>query len=445
MNKYDLVPYTRGRVIEIGNTKPFPHFISLGPEDVPLFADESMDAVYSQVLDKLTDPRKALQQWWRVLKKGGHLIVSDAPDMERLGTWDMVHNDGFQVYQKGGSGHRYSHKRPKPAKSCLVIRYGAIGDMIQTASIFPGLKKQGYHVTVNCYASSKEILEHDPHVDAFMLQDRDQVPNEELGPYWEHLETKYDKVVNLSESVERSLLATVGNAPRFWPKQARHRYMNINYLEMTHLIAEVEDTFAAHFYPTQEEREWALKERTRMGGGPIVMWSLSGSSVHKSWPYLDTMIARILTAFPEARVVLVGDDMCQLLEEPWKNEPRVIRRSGVWKIRESLTFACKQADIVVGPETGLLNAVGMEEVGKVCLLSHSTRENLTKHWKNTVAIEPPQSVPCYPCHMLHTSFRDCARGPKTGTALCQEMIPPDVVWPAMLGILKKTKVLDRVG
>jgi ADP-heptose:LPS heptosyltransferase len=435
--KYELVPFTRGRVIEVGNTRPFPHFIGVSPEDISLFADETMDAVYSENLDKFKDPKKALTQWWRVLKKGGYLIVKDAKDMESVGTWDCVYTaDTWAVYQKGGPGHRYSGKKPKPEKSCLVIRYGAIGDMIQTSSIFPALKKQGYHITVNCYESGKEILMNDPNVDAFLVQDRDQVPNVDLGEYWEYLATQYTKVVNLSESVEGSLLAVEGRTPWYWPKEVRHKYMNHNYLETTHLIAEVEGPYLAKFHPTQEEREWAAKERMKMGSGPIVMWSLSGSSVHKSWPHLDTIIARFLTSF-DGKIVLVGDEMCQLLEEPWKNEPRVIRRSGVWKIRESLTFACKQADIVIGPETGLLNAVGMEEVAKVCMLSHSTKENLTKHWKNTVAIEPPKSVPCYPCHKLHTSFRDCPRG-ETGTSLCQEMIPADVVWPAMLGILKRT-------
>jgi hypothetical protein len=54
------------------------------------------------------------------------------------------------------------------------------------------------------------------------------------------------------------------------------------------------------------------------------------------------------------------------------------------------------ADVVVGQETGLLNAVAMEPMRKVVLLSHSTHENLTKHWVNTEALTG--DVPCYPCH-----------------------------------------------
>ena len=43
---------------------------------------------------------------------------------------------------------RFSWKEPRPEKKAAVVRYGAIGDMVQVSSIFPGLKDQGYHLTV---------------------------------------------------------------------------------------------------------------------------------------------------------------------------------------------------------------------------------------------------------------------------------------------------------
>lgn len=439
--KYALVPYTRGRVLEIGSSRPFPHFIGADIGDTALFADGTMDAVFSAVIQKLDDPDKALKQAWRVLKPGGHLVVHEAPEetVKRLGTWDMVfESGGWRAYQKGGPGHRFSGHKPKAAKRAIVIRYGGFGDMIQTASLLPALKEAGYHVTVNCYAAGQDLLKADPNVDAFLVQERDQVPNEELGEYWAWLETQYDKVVNLSESVEGSLLALPGRTPFFWTTPARHLYMNRNYLEMTHAIAGVDAPFRPHFHPTPEEREWAIKERTRMGGNLVILYSLSGSSVHKVWPYFDQIVARLLVTFPQARIVTVGDKLCQTLECGWENEPRVVRRSGEWSIRETLTFAVKQADLVIGPETGVLNAVGHEPVGKVCFLSHSSIENLTKHWSNTVSLAPHPSVACYPCHKMIYHFGHCNKDTATGTAACQAAISADVVWAAMLGLLKKT-------
>lgn len=447
MSKFDLVPYTRGRVMEIGTTKPFPHFVTLGPEDVSLFADNSMDAVYSKVLDAL-EPQKVLKEWLRIIKSGGHLCVEGdvIEAMKSSGsTWDLVFNQhGLQVYKKGGPGFRERWKKPKAEKRALVIRYGGFGDMFQAASVFPPLKKAGYHVVVNTYERGKDLLKADPNVDEFVIQDPDQVPGDQLGEYIDYLQTQYEKVVNLCESVEGSLVALPGRTPRYWPKQARQFLMNKNYVEMTHAIAETNGPFEMKFYPTIEEREWAAKQRTSIGGSPTIVWSLSGSSVNKTWPHVDQIVARLLTTFPECRIVFCGGPEDKLLEGPWEKEPRVLRRCGEWSIRETITFAQKYADVVIGPDTGVMQAVGHEPMGKVLLLGHSTKEQVSKHWVNTVSLEPPPSVPCAPCLMLHYSFVDCHRGPKTGVALCQEMIPADIVWAGILGLLKKSKILDRM-
>lgn len=451
--KYALVPYTRGRVIEVGTTKPFNHFIGVGPEDVSLFADSSMNAVFSCVLDDLADQSTELKEWLRVIKPSGYLcLFGKSPEMmKQIGcTWDLVVNRAhegrwLQIYQKGGPGYRESWKKPKADKRAIVMRYGGFGDMFQAASVFPALKKQGYHITVNTYDRGKELLKSDPHVDEFLLQDPNQVPGDEIGFYVEYLQSQYDKVVNLCESVEGSLVAIPGRTPRYWPKRARQFLMDKNYVEMTHAIAETDGPFEMKFYPTVEEREWAVRERTKMGVGPIILWSLSGSSVNKTWPYVDQIIARLLTTFPDCRIVLAGGEGEQMLETPWKNEPRVLRRCGVWGIRETITFAQKQCDVVIGPDTGVMQAVGHEPVGKILILGHSTKEQVSKHWVNTVSIEPPPTVKCAPCLKLHYNFSDCHRGPNTGVALCQEMIPAEVVWVSILGILKRTKVLDRVA
>lgn len=456
--------------------------------NLSMLATESWDSVFSShTLEHLEEPAKHLKEWFRVLKKGGYFCLylphkdlypnigqpgsnedhkhDFLPEdiiklMGQIGCWDLMVNEKrdndfgegstlneysfLQIYQKGGAGQRHSWKKPKPEKTAVVIRYGGIGDMIQASSILPRLKEQGYHVTFNTTPAGQEVLKNNPNIDAFSLQDTDQVPNEELGAYWDAMKRRYDKFVNLSESVEGTLLAIPGRTVHLWTKAARHKMMNHNYLEMEHDIANVEHKYEPHFFATDEEREWAIRERSKMGGNLVVCISLSGSSVHKTWPYIDTVIARLLVTFPDVRIVLLGNKMSQILEQGWEKEPRVLCRSGIWEIRQTLAFACKQADLVIGPETGVLNAVGMEDVSKVCFLSHSTKENLTKHWVNAVGIEPPSTVPCYPCHMLHYNFNHCTQDEKTGVSLCQASIPADVAWAAILGILKKTGTLEKV-
>jgi hypothetical protein len=91
-----------------------------------------------------------------------------------------------------------------------------------------------------------------------------------------------------------------------------------------------------------------------------------------------------------------------------------------------------RADVVIGPETGVLNAVAFEGNFKVCMLSHSSKENLTKHWLRTATIEPDASVKCYPCHRLHYSRQYCHEEELSGAALCSASIDPADVYLSVL-------------
>jgi hypothetical protein len=146
-----------------------------------------------------------------------------------------------------------------------------------------------------------------------------------------------------------------------------------------------------------------------------ILWSLAGSSVHKFYPGMDAVIARVMLEMPEAVVITVGEPLCALLEAGWEKEKRVFRESGELSIRHSLTLATL-CNVVVGPETGVLNAAANEPNRKVVMLSHSTAHNLTEHWTNTVALAP--KVPCYPCHRLHYTREWCPEDKETGASVC---------------------------
>lgn len=467
--KFQVVPYTRGKGVDIGcgPWKGFAHWIGVDnmhhanefgwqykpdivsdADDLSIFGDGSLDFVYSShTLEHLVDARKALAEWWRVVKVGGYMILylphkdfypncgekGSNPDhkhdfhpqdivqmMKNMSGWDLVVNENrdydygpgdhrneysfLQIYKKTKGGHFYSCRKEKPEKTACVVRYGGFGDMIQAASVLPELKKKGFHVSFMTTPKGHDILKHDPHIDEFIIQDNDQVPNQDLGPYWESWERYFDRFINFSEVVEGSLLAVPGRTAHKYPKKLRHQLMDVNYLERHHDVAQVPHEFHAKFYPSEDEIRWAIDERNKIDA-PIIMWSLSGSSMHKMTPYVDNVVARLMLE-TDVHVVLAGDNVCQILEGgSWVNEPRVHCRSGIWSIRESLTFAIYGADIVVGPETGVLNAVGMEQTRKVIALSHSSAENLTKHWDNYIALTSRAN--CYPCHQMHYGKGTC--------------------------------------
>ena len=526
--RWELVKWTRGRGLDIGcgPQKAFPHFIGVDnnidaslfgiqarpdvwiedAQDLRLFASEQYDFAFSSHLLEhipFENVVKTLKEWLRVIKIGGYLILY-LPDetlypkvgeeganidhkwnvsyakvvdlMQKAGHWDLVdwqrrdqdrEYSLFFVFQKKDRGHAFTcAKSPPKALRAAVVRYGAYGDLVQASSVCAGLKRQGYHVTMFCSNPAADVIKHDPNIDEFYYQEINQVPNAALTQFWEYHKPKYDKWVQLSESVEGQLLSIPDRAPHGWSPAARHRLMNHNYLEMMHEVAGVPHVPRAHFYPTPAEIEWAKAERARIGGRHVIVWALSGSSVHKKWPWVDNVIMAMLNEFPDVNFVLVGGPDCVLLEQGWFKvndgepvrddngrrvvaEPRVQPRAGDWSIRETLAF-CQIADAVVGPETGVLNSVSCEPMPKVVFLSHSTDENLTRDWVETHVITsevtdcPGRGKAEAPaCHQLHYNWNHCKNaiapdGEPSGVAQCMWDIPAEhvvrVLWHVINGL-----------
>jgi ADP-heptose:LPS heptosyltransferase len=315
-------------------------------------------------------------------------------------------------------------------RSVCVSRYGAIGDMMQTSSILPGLKRQGFRVTMNTTPKGHSILRHDPHIDDWFIQEDNFVPNEELGEYWFKMEQLFGRFILLAESVEASLLAIHNRREAGWHPAFRRMVMGtVDYLEATHAIAEVPLPPEVAFYPTLEEKAWAKRFIRRLGENVFtILWPLAGSALYKVWPHIDTIFARILITYPNARIITCGGESESFLQIGWEKEKRVVKCAGKMTIRATLALA-NEVDLVIGPETGVLNAVSMREsVPKILMLSHSSIQNIGGNWKNTVVLTP-EDTPCYPCHILHVGFDSCTRDERTGAALCAANITPEAVWP----------------
>ena len=532
--KHMIVPYTRGKGLDIGYSPKtaYPHMMGVGRagklgdmvrhDDIPvrigdmsIFAPKALDFVYScHLLQYEKDAPGLLRKWWGVIKPGGYLVLylphknfrpvkgqkdcdentehEFVPDdiismMKGIGSWDLVENQNrsereefsfFQVFKKlkGKKQHLYSYKALPVEKRLLCIRYGGIGDYLQISSVLPALKERGFHITVGVHPNGPDILGNNPNIDAFRIQDPDQVPNIELSDYWAALENEFDYCINFSESTEGTLLAMPGRRTHALPHKARHALMDINYVDFTHEIAKVPTyPHQIRFFPTDDERKEAEAFRKGLGDVPVVLWCLAGSSIHKAYPHTHAVVPHLLKNGP-AKVVFVGDNLCQIIEvgvtqatlqfeavmttkeseekklllsemleklkEHW-GENRIICKSGAWSIRQTLAFA-EYADVVVGPETGVLNAVSMlKGVGKVIMLSHSSHENLTKYWLNTTALEPVD-ISCYPCHRLHYGSEFCPQH-EDGGAKCAQSITPSMVYDAIVGKLIEGEKKERAA
>lgn len=343
-------------------------------------------------------------------------------------------------------------KAPAPGQKTVgVVRFGAIGDTMQAASVCAGLKKLGYWVEFYGTYPAAEVVAFDPHIDKIHIQGMDQMPMDWLGVMWLYQRKRHDRWVNLSESVETNMLASQGNIRYEWPAAARHAVMNHNYLELQHQIAGVPHYPNITFYPTVEEATFVQHVASRFAGQgvkQIVLWAMAGSArTHKLWPYTDQIIDNILQNFPDVAIVTVGDASAAELEPDFENK-RLLKTCGKWTIRQVLAFMAAHSNLVVGPETGVLNAASCYQMPKVVFLSHSTDNNLTRDWINTAALYSPKTAcpgrgnnEAPACHAMNPTFEPgCRRDEATGVAQCCADIKPEWAWRVIYTALKTGRV-----
>jgi ADP-heptose:LPS heptosyltransferase/predicted SAM-dependent methyltransferase len=508
---WEVAPYLRGTGLDLGAGpyRVLPHAITVDNghhaqafgqnfrpdvhvetcEKMQVFASASMDFVFSShLLEHIENYKAALIEWFRLIKLGGYLVLylphkdfypnigqpgsnpdhkhdflpSDIVDaMLECKGWDLIEKQDrnevteysmLLIFQKvQGRGHEFSCDMTKPTKTALVCRFGAFGDLMQSSSVWAGLKNQGYHITLMTSRPGCDIVTEDPNIDKMMILDKDQVPNAHLSDFWAWQAKKYDKLVNLSESVEGTYLAMPGRVQSaWWNPTVRHRMMNYNYVEHQHEMAGVPHDPVIKFYNTKEEKAWARAQRARMGKF-VVLWSLAGSSVHKTWAGLDAIIAALMLNYKDVHVVLCGGPEAVMLEAGWEKEPRVTLTSGRWTIRQTLSFM-KEADLVIGPETGVLNAAANEQMAKMVFLSHSTENNLTRDWVNTVSLASRETTcpgrgnnEAPACHMLHYGWDNCKKDEESGTAQCQVDIPKEEVYFHLEQFIDRALGIERVA
>ncbi|MGH7605411.1 MAG: methyltransferase domain-containing protein [Gemmatimonadaceae bacterium] len=441
-------------------------------ERMPWLADDAADATFSShLLEHIADYQAALKEWWRVTKTDGHLILylpnnEDAvesggypkmgehganPDhkwdvsyervveaMKSVGSWDLVEfekrNQGQEysllfVFRKTAEGQRFSYRDPKPVQKTLgIVRLGAYGDALWISGLLPKYKAEGYHITVYTQPQGEEVLRYDPNIDRIICQPiglfdfADGRVAMWQTAYWLHEEKKYDRFINMIGSTERRLLPQPFDPDFYLPFEQRHRMMNRNYIEALHEwvgVTFVKASSKQKFYPNAEELSWAAQERAKIDG-PLIIINPAGSSAPKWWPYTQELADMLATE--RIHSIIVGDLRFHKLRP--SRFSRVVGTE--WPIRRVFALAA-MADAVVGTESAVVNAVAYEEPLKVVLLSHSTHENLTRDWHNTISLEP-EGLKCYPCHRIHADMSNCSYDRETQSASCQAAAKAELVF-----------------
>lgn len=283
-------------------------------------------------------------------------------------------------------------------KTCLVIRYGALGDGIIASCVLPYLYNDGYEITVNGSPDVLSMLENNPYVASKIEHKRDSIEPGRLGEYWEKIGTGYDKVVNLTGTMENNHLFAFPQMEYYkclaW---RRKQNKNVNWYDNQIIKAGYEPNKSmGELYFSQAEKQVAKEFRRQHKNKFIILWALTGSSVQKVYRYYEPVARYLLDTYSDMLIIPTAAYQGKLLT--FQHE-RVFNLPQLEKSFRYSAALAKYADLVVGPETGLLNAAGCFKTPKICFLTHSSKQNLTKYWHNDYSMQA--DTYCSPCYYLH--------------------------------------------
>lgn len=335
-----------------------------------------------------------------------------------------------------------------PGREWVIVgRLGGVGDNLIASSPI-SLLAMKYNVEVICQKPHHVVFENNPYISKLTALEPGHIPN---GPdnqwqmWWVEKGKECAEVFNLSRSCESETAFFEGQED-FWRSASyRRKKANRNYLEIVHEMCGVPFVFepGPRFYPTLEETAHARATLQKAAGGrPAVGWCLTGTRIDKMYAHSPVAIGCLIHD-SGADVFMFGapgrdEHLAQTIQEfvelqcgkeALKHLHTCVSptlENEVWSIRRILSTAM-ECDIVIGPDTGPMWAVAMEQVPKIMLLGHASPENITKHWRRTTTLHGGPSVDCWPCHRLHTNKTTCRPDKHDRGAACMSDIDPAAI------------------
>lgn len=333
----------------------------------------------------------------------------------------------------------------KRGQWAAVCRFGGVGDNLVAAAVLPGLVRQGNRVEMITSEHYGVVFEHNPWIDKLSIcKDGDQPAGggKEWQAWFEKRSHEYlGGLHHLSHSIETTLAFVEAQTQFWWPQDVRRRVCNVSYIDAAQMITGSGGGLGPLFFASAVERKRAAETKALMGPS-VIGWVLCGSRLDKIYPQSAYAIARLIKEL--GLPVMMSGAPGPAFEAAKVIQAEVIKHNGTdaglhlalstsvekpnWPIRRGLAqlLAC---DLVIGPDTGGMWAVALEQLPKIMLLSHASQRNITEHWVNTVSLHAdPKRVPCWPCHRLHDSIATCVpNATMTGVACISDISVEQIV------------------
>jgi ADP-heptose:LPS heptosyltransferase len=278
-----------------------------------------------------------------------------------------------------------------------------------------------------------EIFKNNPHI-KHLIQHKEDTPMDKLAENIEWVRKKFgcEKVYDFSESIEVALSQHPRSPNYKLTKQERLARFNRNFYEYAfeHIgIDWCDREFGISVDLTPElfftEKEKIDAESYLDIERKNILLGISGSGNNKCWPWGQDFAYELLKRNPNCHILTVGDEKCRLIEPEGEH---ITNLCGKISMRESMALT-SVVDLVIAPDTGIIHAAGCFHTPKICLLGHTTREMITKHFKNDHSIQADSKLaPCSPCSFLIYDMKlQCPLASNGGSYCMENGLPLEVV------------------
>jgi ADP-heptose:LPS heptosyltransferase len=268
------------------------------------------------------------------------------------------------------------------------------------------LAEEGHEVHVCTRGQTDKVFANNPYVKGVEVSPDDFEDQASCDAWTEECYSRYDKIIPLAWTVEKAYLhrtdALFGKIPTL--KQRRKIALGKNYYDRNLSASGFKPRpVLPEIYASEVEQEslHRLVREKHDIGFKIVLWNLMGSTQNKVLSPGGHWINEVSELYPNARHFIIGNIKIAIPCINPKNK-MIFDQSGAWDLR-TVMLMTSIADLVVGPESMLVNAAACFETPKIIIYSHSSPDNLGRYYSNHYPVLP--KCDCHPCYLIPINFR----------------------------------------
>jgi heptosyltransferase-2 len=330
-------------------------------------------------------------------------------------------------------------KKDGPFKNMLIIKPGAIGDLLQMTPVIRALSEKYPEARISLLVgnrSTADMFRYNPRLFSTYVFDKEQEhrkPAAFLNLWRELRQKRFDLVINFQRSNLRTWLLAAAAFP--CPVLVYHKrdsiHAVVNYLETLAPLGITADRLDLEMNTGTEQKQHARQIAASLGGSGTPLIALNPGASHpvNRWP-VDSFaaLADRLAAELSARIVVIGgagdSDIADAIGA--RSSTRPLHLAGKLDLLQ-LAALLEECDLLVSGDTGPMHMATAVGTRVLALFGAADPARTGPVGAGHVVLQAP-GVPCIPCRS-----RTCDHQPPLA---CMESLSVETVFATVREMFK---------